>query len=111
VTVRPDSRYERRGDDLHHRTHIPLSVMLMGGETRVRTLDGRMLALTVPPGTQDGRVFRLRRQGMPKLGRPGQRGDFYVEAHARLPERLTSRQRELIEEFARTEAGEGVGAR
>jgi DnaJ-class molecular chaperone len=58
-------------------------------------------------------VFRLRGQGMPRLGRPDQRGDLHVAVHARLPERLTPRQRELLEEFARLEAGarEGAGVR
>jgi DnaJ-class molecular chaperone len=50
---------------------------------------------------------------MPRLSRPDQRGDLNVEVHAELPDRLTPRQRELIEEFARQESGarEGVGAR
>ncbi len=113
VAVRPDPRFERRGDDLYHRLSVPLSTMLLGGETHVPTPDGRTLALTIPAGTQDGRDFRLRNQGMPRLGRSDQRGDLHVEAHAHLPQRLTSRQRELIEEFARIEAGDrqGVGAR
>jgi DnaJ-class molecular chaperone len=62
-----------------------------------------MLELRIPAGTQDGRVFRLRGQGMPRLGDPNRRGDLYAEVHAQLPERLTDRQRELIEEFARLE--------
>jgi curved DNA-binding protein len=53
--------------------------------------------------TQDGRVFRLRGQGMPRLGRPDQKGDLHAEVHARLPEHLTPRQRELVEELARPE--------
>jgi DnaJ-class molecular chaperone len=50
---------------------------------------------------------------MPRLGQPNQHGDLHVEVHARLPERLTPRQRQLLEEFARLETGttEGVGAR
>ncbi len=104
VAVRPDPRFERRGDDLYHRVAAPLAVLLLGGEVRVPTPDGRTLALTVPAGTPDGRVFRLRGQGMPRLGQPDQRGDLHVEVHVRLPERLSPRQRELLEEFARLEA-------
>jgi curved DNA-binding protein len=113
VSVRPDPRFERRGHDLTHQLQVPLTTMLLGGESRVPTPDGRTLALTIPAGTQDGRVFRLRNQGMPRLGQPNQRGDLLAEVHARLPERLTPRQRELIEEFAREAAGtrDGVGAR
>ena len=105
ISVGPDPRFERRGDDLHTRIEIPVTALLLGGEARVPTPDGRMLALTIPAGTQDGSVFRLRGQGMPRLGRPEQRGDLHAEVHARLPERLSPRQRELLEELARLEAG------
>ena len=113
VRVLPDPRFERRGDDLVHRIQVPLTTMLLGGEVRVPTPDGRTLALTIPPTTRDGNVFRLRGQGMPRLGRPEQRGYLLAEAHVRLPERLTTRQRELIQEFARvgSEERDGVGAR
>jgi curved DNA-binding protein len=83
----------------------------------VPTVDGRSLALTIPATSQDGRLFRLRSQGMPRLGRPEVYGDLYADVHALLPERLTARQRELIEEFARADSAtvagtpDGVGAR
>jgi curved DNA-binding protein len=113
MAVRPDPRFERRGDDLSTKVYAPLTTMLLGGEVRVPTVDGRSLALTIPPPTQDGRVFRLRGQGMPHLGRPEQRGDLHAEVHVRLPEQLSAGQRELVEQLARAEAGaaDGVGAR
>jgi DnaJ-class molecular chaperone len=105
ISVRPDPRFERRGNDLLHRLSVPLATLLLGGEAQVPTPDGRRLALTIPAGTPDGRIFRLRGQGMPVLGQPERHGDLLVEVHARLPERLTPRQRALLEEFAR-ESGE-----
>jgi curved DNA-binding protein len=102
ISVRPDPTFQRRGDDLTTRVQAPLRTLLLGGEVHVPTPDGRRLALTVPGPTQDGRSFRLRNQGMPHLGRDG-RGDLFAEVHARLPERLTDRQRALIEEFERAE--------
>jgi DnaJ-class molecular chaperone len=110
VTVAPDPRFERRGDDLHTQVRGPLEALLLGGEARVLTPDGRTLALSIPPGTQDGRVFRLRGQGMPRLGGADVRGDLHAEVHARLPERLSKHQRELIEEFARSGAETTDGA-
>lgn len=100
ASVRPDPRFERRGDDLHTRVEAPLQALLLGGEARVPTPDGRRLALSVPPGTQDGRVFRLRGQGMPRLGRPTERGDLHAEVHARLPDDLSAEQCGLLEAFA-----------
>jgi curved DNA-binding protein len=110
VTVQPDPRFERRGDDLHTEVRAPLRTLLLGGEARVPTPDGRALALTVPAGTPDGRIFRLRKQGMPRLGSPGVRGDLHAAVHVALPERLTPRQRELVEELVRagTESTQGA---
>jgi DnaJ-class molecular chaperone len=110
VTVAPDPRFERRGDDLHTQVRAPLGTLLLGGEARVPTPDGRTLALSIPGGTQDGRVFRLRGQGMPRLGAADVRGDLHAEVHARFPERLSKHQRELIEEFARSGAETTDGA-
>jgi curved DNA-binding protein len=110
VSVRPDPRFERRGDDLYTEIKVPLQTLLLGGEARVPTPDGRTLALSIPAGTPDGRVFRLRGQGMPRLGSPSARGDLHAAVHAQLPERLTKRQRELIEEFARAGAESTDGA-
>ena len=110
VTVQPDPRFERRGDDLHTDVRAPLQVLLLGGEARVPTPDGRTLALTVPPDTQDGRLFRLRGQGMPRLGSPSVRGDLHAALHADLPQRLSKRQRELVQEFANAGAERADGA-
>lgn len=110
VGVQPDPRFERDGADLRTKVKVPLSVAVLGGEARVPTPDGRSLALTIPPLTQDGRVFRLRGQGMPRLGEPSRRGDLYAEIHLGLPERPTPRQRELLEELARLDTRAQAGA-
>jgi curved DNA-binding protein len=83
--------------------------MILGGEVRVPTPDGRRLALKIPPGTQDGKLFRLRGQGMPHVGQPDRKGDLHAEVHVRLPERVSGRQRELLEEFARSTTETPVG--
>ena len=108
-SVRPDPRFERRGDDLHVDVKAPLETFLLGGEAHVPTPDGRTLALTIPPGTQDGRVFRLRGQGMPHLGAKA-RGDLHARVHVQLPSRLTRRQQELARDFVRagTDGDDGV---
>ncbi len=109
TSVLPDARFERDADDLHTRVVAPLATLLLGGEVRVPTLARRRLALTIPAGTQDGRVFRLRGQGMPHLGQPDRRGDLHAEVHARLPEQITPHQRELLEEFVRAGGEAPVG--
>jgi curved DNA-binding protein len=105
VTVVPDPRFERKGDDLHVTVPTSLYTLVLGGEVRVPTLGGEVV-LTVPAGTQSGRTFRLRGKGMPHLRQPSQYGDLYARIEARLPTRLTPRQRELFEELQQSEQAE-----
>ena len=107
TSVAKDPRFERVGDDLRTRVSTPLATMLLGGEVHVPTPDGRRLALKIPAETQDGRVFRLRGQGMPHLGNPDRRGDLHAEIHAQLPEHLSTRERELLQEFGKALAESG----
>ena len=99
VTVKPHSRFERKGDDLHTEVPVPLADAVLGGEVQVPTLKGKV-ALKVPPETQNGRVFRLAGQGMPRLGRQGQ-GELYARVKVVLPTRLTPHQRELFDKLRR----------
>jgi DnaJ-class molecular chaperone len=101
ITVRPDPRFERDGDNLRTEVEIPYTTAVLGGETVVPTPTGRV-ALTIPPETQPDRLFRLRGQGMPKLKGPkGQRGDLLARARVTLPTKLTERERELFSELHR----------
>jgi len=97
--VRPHHLFERRGDDLYLKLSVPLTTVILGGEVEVPTVNGRVM-LRVPPETQNGRVFRLRGKGMPKLYRPQQYGDLHVEVKVVLPQRLSERERQLFDELA-----------
>lgn len=99
VKVLPHSRYERRGDDLHVKAPVDVYTLLLGGEARVSVLGGKIVTLNVPSGTQNGKVFRVSGQGMPRLRAPNTRGDLYVTLEAVLPTNLTKQERDLIEEL------------
>ena len=64
--TKPHPVFTRHGADLHRELLISLHEALLGGEVPVATLRGKVL-LTIPAGTQTGRVFRLTGQGMPRL--------------------------------------------
>lgn len=98
VNVRPDPRFEREGNDLRTEIDLPLYTAVLGGETTVTTPTGKV-ALTIPAGTQQGKVFRLRGQGMPKLKSPESRGDLLARVNVQVPEDLTDRERELFAEL------------
>ena len=99
ISVKPHPRFERKGSDLYVEVPVPLTDAVLGGEVEVPTLNGRKLALKIPPETQNGRSFRLARQGMPVLGREGQRGDLYAKVKVVLPTNLTEREKELFREL------------
>ncbi|MFO7741341.1 MAG: J domain-containing protein [Anaerolineae bacterium] len=98
VHVQDDARFDREGDDLRVSVPVDLYTAVLGGETKVPTLEGSVV-LTIPPGTQNGQVFRLRGKGMPNLRNPDKRGDLYAKVDVELPTDLTPRHRELFEEL------------
>jgi DnaJ-class molecular chaperone len=67
---------------------------------QVPTLDGKTLAVKLPPGSQNGARLRLKGQGLPKFKETGS-GDLYVKIFILIPSRLSKRQRELLEDLSR----------
>lgn len=98
VSVEPDSRFQRTEDDLHVEVPIHLADAILGGETEVPTLEGKRLALKIPPETQNGKVFRLTGQGIPRLGN-NTRGDLYAKVKVVLPTRLSQKEKELFQQL------------
>jgi DnaJ-class molecular chaperone len=99
VDVKPDPRFERKGDDLHVDAPVDLYTALLGGEAHVPTPRGKPLALTIPPETQNGRVFRLNGQGMPNVKSPDKRGDLLAKVKVTLPTHLSDQERQLLTEL------------
>jgi molecular chaperone DnaJ len=106
ISVRPDERFERNGADIHYAAPISFPQAALGAEIEVETLEGKA-RLAVPAGTQSGKVLRMRGKGVPTL-RSSSRGDLLVHVYVEVPTRLSSRQRDLLEQFA--EASGGIGA-
>ena len=73
IEVEPHNRFTRDGDNLRVRVPVELYTLVLGGEVQVPTLE-RPVALTVPAGAQNGKLFRLRGLGMPHLKNPGATG-------------------------------------
>jgi len=97
VYVRQHDVFERRDDDLHTDAHVSFARAALGGEIEVPTLTGRA-KLHVPPGTESHTVFRLKGEGMPRLGRSG-KGDEMVRVLIDVPKKLSQQQRKLLEEL------------
>ncbi|MBU1998659.1 MAG: molecular chaperone DnaJ [Candidatus Omnitrophota bacterium] len=108
IEVKPHPVFQRHENDLLIEVNISVSKAILGGEVEVPTLGGKV-SMSIPPGTQSGRVFRLREKGVPDVhGRDI--GDELVKVSIDIPGNLNSEQRRLIEEFARA-SGEDVATR
>ena len=76
---------------------ISFSQAALGAQLTVPTIDGKV-QYTMPEGTQNGTVFRLRGSGIPKINGKG-RGDEYVKVNIEVPRNLTKEQKEILRKF------------
>ncbi len=106
IRVREHPLFGRQHNDVVCEIPISFPQAALGAEIEVPTLEGK-IKMKIPPGTQSGSVFRLRGKGIPDL-RGGGRGDQLVRVIIEVPRKLTGRQRELLEEFARLDGEEDV---
>ncbi|CAG4973306.1 MAG: molecular chaperone DnaJ [Lysobacter sp.] len=104
VRVREHDIFKRDGDDLHCDVPIRLGQAALGDTIRVPTLGGEV-ELRVPAETQTGKLFRLRDKGVQSV-RSRRPGDLYCRVVVETPVNLTAEQRELLEKFDATFAGE-----
>lgn len=98
VSVKPHKLFQRDGADLHARVPISMITAALGGDFEVPTLEGTRGRVKVEAGTQPGTRVRLKGKGMPVL-RSSQVGDLFVQLDVETPQKLSARQRELLEEF------------
>ena len=95
VRVMPDQNFERKGNDIYSTVEISFKEAALGCKKKVRTLS-KMIMLTIPPGTQPGTKLRLKGQG---LAVGSAQGDQYVEIKVRVPDKLTEKQKKLLDEW------------
>lgn len=110
VHVKEHKFFKHRENDIILDININIAQAALGDKIRVDTVDG-LVELGIPPGTQTGKVFRLRGKGIPRLRSDGSnsgRGDQLVYIQVETPTTLTTRQRELFEELAESFGGDIV---
>lgn len=98
LEVKDHLGFSRQGFDLIQEMHVPVTQAALGAELELETLDGTE-SLVLDPGTNTGRVFRLRGRGVPHVGGRG-RGDLLVQIVVDTPTRLTEQQERLLRELA-----------
>lgn len=98
IRVVPSSEFERDGMNLYTTTHISFAQAALGGDIRVKTIDGDV-KFNIKPGTQTGTRIRLKGKGVCHVHNQSARGDQYSTLVVKVPTRLNNEQKELIRKF------------
>ncbi|MCP4071173.1 MAG: molecular chaperone DnaJ [Hyphomicrobiales bacterium] len=105
ISIKPHEFFQRDGSDLFCRIPVSMITAALGGQFEVATLDNSKARVKIPEGTQTGKQFRLKGKGMPVL-RSNSQGDLYIQVVTETPQKLSRRQRELLEEFEKLSSKE-----
>ncbi len=97
VNIRPHPRFKLEGDDIYTEKEIPFTTAVLGGKIDVPGIE-KVLSVTVPAGTKDGSLLRLKNQGFYKTGSE-ERGNQLVEIKIEIPKNLNKQQKELLEKL------------
>ena len=98
IKEKPHSIFKREEENLYCKAPIPMMTATLGGEIEVPTLDGSIVKVKIPAGTQSGNNFRLSEKGMPIFRQNG-KGDLFLEAFVETPVNLSSKQKDLLKKF------------
>ena len=101
VREREHRVFQRSGPDVLAEIPFAFAQLTLGDKVEIPTLRGKV-EMTIPPGTPNGKILRLRGQGLPVVER-SVRGDQLVRAFIEVPTKITDRQKELLAEFAEIE--------
>jgi len=98
IKEKPHSIFKRDAENLYCKAPIPMIDATIGGSIEVPTLDGSIVKVKIPSGTQSGSNFRLSNKGLPRFRENGN-GDLYLEAFVETPTNLSSSQKDLLKKF------------
>jgi curved DNA-binding protein len=90
--------FRLEGTDIHCDAPIDLYTAILGGKALIHTLKGN-IRIDIAKGTENGKVLRLKGQGMPIFGKPGTAGDLYIRVKVVLPKDLTEKELELFQKL------------
>ncbi len=105
IAVKAHRVFKRQGKDLHCEVPISFVTAAVGGDVDVPTLDGKVVQLKIPEGTQTNQVLRIREKGIKALRGVGL-GDIYCHMFVETPVKLTEEQKNLIRQFGEASGGQ-----
>jgi molecular chaperone DnaJ len=105
IRVKAHEYFERQDLDLYCAVPVSVTQAILGADIQVTTLEGKTIKVRIPPGIQNGKLLRIRDEGVPSGSR---RGNFYIKLVIRIPAKLSKRGRELMEELSKVEGEEAA---
>jgi molecular chaperone DnaJ len=100
IHIKEHITFEREGYDLYCVIPISMTQAALGGDIFVRTLDDKKIKLKITAGTQNGKMLRIRNEGVPVLHGSGRKGDMYVKLSIQIPKKLSSKQKDILKNFS-----------
>lgn len=91
--------YEVKGDDLYYNLDVDLYTAVLGGNIQIQTLDHKTLSIVIPPETDNGKLLKLRGQGLTEKENKNKRGDLYVRIIVQIPKHLSKEEKELFKKL------------
>ncbi|MGP1458870.1 MAG: molecular chaperone DnaJ [Treponema sp.] len=100
--VEEHSYFERSGNDLYCAVPISFTQAILGANITISSLDGKKIGIKIPDGTENGKLLRVKGEGVPVTGTT-RKGDLYVKVMVRTPQRIDAQQKELLKKYAELE--------
>jgi curved DNA-binding protein len=92
--------YEVKEDDLYYNLDVDLYTAVLGGNVQIQTLDHKKLNIVIPPETDNGKLLKLRGQGIMKKDNKNKRGDLFIRIIVQIPKHLSKEEKELFNKLS-----------
>ena len=100
IKIKPHDFFERDGNNVYCALPISFTQAALGADVFVKNLEEKKIKLKIPPGTQTGKMLRLKNEGIPYLQSKGRKGDMYIKIIVETPQRINTKAKELLKQFA-----------
>jgi molecular chaperone DnaJ len=98
IMIQPHPLFKRKGDDLYLKKNIAFSQAVLGDKLSIPNIGGRDIIMKIPQGFESGKTMKISGKGIPHFQGIG-KGDMYVQLNINTPQKLTRKQKELLEEL------------
>ncbi len=98
IKIVQDNRFQRKKYDIHTEKYVDIYNILLGGEIEIKNVVGSF-TINLKPGISYGKILRIKGKGIPHYSNPKKRGDFYIKIKYKIPENLSTEEKQLLKEL------------